>query len=65
MTTNPIEFQATLTTEEAAAVLNRQPLTLNRWAFQKTGPIQPIRINGRLAWPADQIAALLQGGANA
>lgn len=55
---------ATLTTAEAAAVLNRKPQTLNKWAFTKTGPVQPIRVNGRLAWPADQIAALLTGGAN-
>lgn len=56
---------ATLTTAEAAAALNRKPQTLNKWAFTKTGPVQPIRVNGRLAWPADQIAALLTGGANA
>ena len=59
------EIPATLTTAQAAAALNRKPLTLNRWAFQKTGPVQPIRIHGRLAWPADQIAALLTGGASA
>jgi hypothetical protein len=55
----------TLTTAEAAAALNRKPQTLNKWAFTKTGPVQPIRVNGRLAWPADRIAALLTGGANA
>lgn len=54
---------ATLTTAEAAAALNRKPQTLNKWAFTNTGPVQPIRINGRLAWPRDQIAALLGGEA--
>jgi hypothetical protein len=53
------DLPATLTTAEAAQALNRQPKTLNKWAFTHTGPIQPLRINGRLAWPADQIAALL------
>lgn len=53
---------ATLTTAEAAAALRRKPATLNKWAFKKTGPVQPVRINGRLAWPADKIAAILAGG---
>lgn len=55
---------ATMTTAEAAVALNRKPQTLNKWAFTKRGPVQPIRINGRLAWPLDQIVALLNGGAN-
>lgn len=50
---------ATLTTAEAATALNRKTKTLHKWAFTQTGPIQPVRINGRLAWPADQITALL------
>lgn len=54
-----------LNTRSAAAALMRQEQTLRKWAFTKTGPVQPIRINGRLAWPASQIAALLTGGANA
>ena len=53
---------ATLTTAEAAAALNRKPQTLNKWAFTGQGPVQPVRINGRLAWPADKIAAILAGG---
>lgn len=52
----------TLTTAEAAAALNRKPQTLNKWAFTGKGPVQPVRINGRLAWPADRIAAILAGG---
>lgn len=55
------DIPATLTTAEAAAALNRKPQTLNKWAFMKNGPVQPLRINGRLAWPRDQIAALLNG----
>lgn len=55
------ELPATLTTAAAAAALNRKPRTLNKWAFSRTGPVQPVRINGRLAWPADAIANLLRG----
>jgi hypothetical protein len=64
MTPNPVAvIPETLTTAKAAAALNRKPQTLNKWAFNGTGPVQPVRINGRLAWPADAIAALLNGGA--
>jgi hypothetical protein len=55
----------TLTTAAAAAALNRKPRTLNKWASTGIGPVQPIRINGRLAWPATAIANLLQGAAPA
>jgi hypothetical protein len=51
-----------MTTAEAAAALNRKPTTLTKWAWAGTGPIKPIRIYGRLAWPSDEIAALLNGG---
>jgi hypothetical protein len=51
-----------LTTAQAAAALNRKPRTLNKWAVTKTGPIQPTRIHGRLAWPLDEIRALIDGG---
>jgi hypothetical protein len=52
------------TTAEAAKALNRAPQTLRKWACLENGPIRPIRINGRLAWPLDKIAALLNGGVN-
>lgn len=54
----------TLTTAEAAVALNRKPQTLRMWACNENGPIRPVRVHGRLAWPASQIAALLTGGAN-
>lgn len=52
-----------LTTEEAAHVLNRKPQTLRKWAAFENGPIRPIRINGRLGWLVPQIKVLLNGGA--
>lgn len=58
---NAVSVRETMTTAQAAAALNRKPLTLNRWAWTNTGPVQPLRIHGRLAWPSDEIAALLNG----
>ncbi|MFX1684909.1 helix-turn-helix transcriptional regulator [Paraburkholderia sp. A1RO-5L] len=53
---------AMLTTDEAAAVLNRQPQTLRKWASLENGPIRPVRIHGRLGWRVADIEALLNGG---
>jgi hypothetical protein len=53
------EFRSYLPTSEAAAHLNRQEQTLRMWACLETGPIRPIRIHGRLAWPVDQLKSLL------
>lgn len=52
-----------LSTASAAASINRQPQTLRKWACTNNGPIQPLRINGRLAWPVAKLRALLDGGA--
>ncbi|MGF6370764.1 hypothetical protein OKW40_003514 [Paraburkholderia sp. RAU6.4a] len=52
-----------LTTDEAAAALNRKPQTLRKWACLENGPIRPVRINGRLAWRVAELQALLDGGA--
>ena len=52
----------TLTTHEAAPTLNRAPQTLRKWACLETGPIRPIRINGRLAWKVSDLQTLLSGG---
>lgn len=58
------KLRSAVTTAVAAKALNRKPQTLRTWACMGTGPIRPVRINGRLAWPVDQIAALLNGGVN-
>lgn len=47
-----------LDTESAAHYLNRMPKTLRTWS-QRSGPIRPTRINGRLAWPVAEIRRLL------
>ena len=53
------ECRSTLPTSEAAVHLNRREQTLRMWACLEIGPIRPIRINGRLAWPVDQLKSLL------
>jgi hypothetical protein len=38
----------------------RKPQTLRHWAMKDgTGPIRPIRINGRLAWNVAEIKRVL------
>lgn len=56
-------IEPTLTTEEAAAALNRAAQTLRKWACLENGPIRPVRIHRRLAWKVSDIQALLNGGA--
>ncbi|MBN9406653.1 MAG: DNA-binding protein [Burkholderiales bacterium] len=53
------EKRAALPTSEAAYHLNRSQQTLRLWACREDGPIRPIRINGRLAWPVAGIKAVL------
>lgn len=50
----------TVTTEEAAYYLSRRPQTLRCWACHDDGPIRPLRINGRLAWPVAELRKLLE-----
>ena len=47
-------------TAAAAFYFSRQQQTLRQWAcFDGTGPIRPLRINGRLAWPVREIKRVL------
>ena len=46
-------------TAAAAYYLSRRPQTLRGWACKEDGPIRPIRINGRLAWPVIELRRLL------
>lgn len=57
------KLREAINTADAAKALNRAPQTLRKWACLENGPIRPIRINGRLAWPLDEIAYLLNGSA--
>ena len=53
------EIRSTIPTSEAAPHLNRASQTLRVWAMTGSGPIQPIRIGGRLAWPVADIRKLM------
>lgn len=53
------ETRSALPTPEAAAQLNRAEQTLRLWAMRGDGPINPLRINGRLAWPVADLKKLL------
>jgi hypothetical protein len=46
-------------TDSAAYYLGRKAQTLRTWACYENGPIRPIRVHGRLAWPVDQIRKIL------
>lgn len=50
-----------LPTAPAAECINRQAQTLRKWASTGTGPIQPIRIHGRLHWKVSDLRNLLNG----
>ena len=49
----------TVPTEQAAYYLSRRPQTLRGWACNEDGPLRPLRVNGRLAWPMAAIRQLL------
>lgn len=54
-----LETRTALPTQEAAQHLNRAQQTLRIWAMRGNGPITPMRINGRLAWPVADLKRLL------
>lgn len=49
----------TVDTAAAAHYTNRRPQTLRAWACLENGPLRPIRINGRLAWPVSELRRVL------
>jgi len=53
------ETRTALPTPEAARHLNRAQQTLRLWAMRENGPIRPIRVHGRLAWPVADLRRLL------
>lgn len=63
MATAPIplaqETRLTLGTADAARHLGRSQHTLRLWACKEKGPIKPLNIGGRLAWPVADLKRLL------
>lgn len=53
-----LETRAVVDTECAAFHLNRRPQTLRVWAAYESGPLRPLRINGRLAWEVASLRKL-------
>ena len=49
----------TVDTAAAAYYLNRRPQTMRGWACLENGPLRPVRINGRLAWPVAELRRVL------
>jgi len=49
----------TVDTAAAAHYTNRRPQTLRAWACMENGPLRPIRINGRMAWPVAELRRVL------
>lgn len=53
------EDRPVIPTDCAAHYLNRSSQTLRIWACKQNGPIQPLRVNGRLAWRTNEIRRLV------
>ena len=53
------ETRAAVDTETAAYHLSREPQTLRVWACKEIGPLRPLRVNGRLAWPVSELRRVL------
>ena len=54
-----LEGRFAVDTACAAWHLTRQPQTLRVWACRENGPLRPLRINGRLAWPTSELRRVL------
>jgi len=54
-----LETRHALNTREAATHLGRKTQTLLLWACKECGPLRPLRIGGRLAWPVADLKNLL------
>jgi hypothetical protein len=59
------ENRTVIDTNEAAFHLGRKPQTLRKWACYEDGPLRPVRIMGRLAWPVADILRIVSEGSAA
>lgn len=53
------ETRSAVDTATAAYHLSRQPQTLRAWACLENGPLRPVRVHGRLAWPVAELRRVL------
>lgn len=54
------ETRIAVDTNCAAWHLGRKPQTLRCWAMREDGPLRPLRIHGRLAWPVAELLRVLR-----
>ena len=54
-----LETRSHVPTNVMCRHLNRKPQTARLWAANESGPLHPLRINGRLAWPVSEIRRVL------
>ena len=54
-----VETRAAVDTATAAYHLSRKPQTLRAWACLENGPLRPLRVHGRLAWPVAELKRVL------
>lgn len=59
------ETRSVIDTNEAAFHLGRKPQTLRKWAAYESGPLRPVRIQGRLAWSVGDIKRIVSEGSAA
>jgi len=55
------ETRTNVETAPAAYYLLRKPQTLRIWACKENGPLRPVRVNGRLAWPVAELRRIIAG----
>lgn len=57
-----LEFERRTHVDTACAAyhLGRKPQTLRAWASSENGPLRPVRVSGRLAWPVAEIRRVLR-----
>ena len=53
------ETRTAVETACAAYHLSRRPQTLRGWACNEDGPLRPVRVHGRLAWPVADLKRVL------
>ena len=53
------ETRTAVDTATAAHHLMRKPQTLRGWACLENGPLRPVRVHGRLAWPVSELRRVL------
>ena len=53
------ELRSHVSTKIMCWHLDRAEQTARIWACKENGPLRPIRVNGRLAWPVSEIRRVL------